>query len=208
MARGSTEESLLVKRYAAEHHCSVQWARQLRARKAPEWVAFCAGRPSPMKAKVAKPPIKPAARGEKGEQGAAAEQNDLARAQLVKQQSWDMLQAAVAAAASLDVDPIDRLALNRAVLQARKQYEDACKHERALAIEARRWVSLADVAGIVAALGRLAEVVSTWEVVLAGHLPEEMRPAFEDAYEKAMPSWNEGIRALDDYIQSRLPVPC
>ncbi|MBQ7023032.1 MAG: hypothetical protein IJN29_05585 [Akkermansia sp.] len=204
MARGSTEASLLVKKYAAEHHCSVQWARQMRARKTPEWVSFCAGRKVEATAplRVAKSPKK------KPSEGTGGEQSDLERAVLVKAQSWAMLQAAVEAATATAVDPIDRVALNRAVLQARKQYEDACKHERQLAIEARRWVSLADVAAIVGALGRLSEVIATWEVVLSGYLPSEMRPAFADAYEKAMPTWNEGIAALDDYIQAHLPVPC
>ena len=200
MARGSTEESLLVKKYAAEHHCSVQWARQMRARKSPEWVSFCAGRKSEraVKPKAVKAEVPPP----------SGELSDLARAELVKGQSWAMLQAAVDAATGSDVDPIDRVALNRAVLQARKQYEDACKHEKQLAIEARRWVSLADVAAIVGALGRLSEVLATWEVVLSGYMPEEMRPAFSEAYERAMPTWNEGIAALDDYIQAHLPVPC
>ncbi len=207
MARGSTEESLLVKAYAAEHHCSVQWARQLRARKSPEWLSFCAGR----RKEAVRAPKKPAPEGKASSAPVAkpsGELSDLARAALVKVQSWNMLQAAVEAASSAEVDPIDRVALNRAVLQARKQYEEACKHEKQLAIESRRWVSLADVAAIVGALGRLSEVLATWEVVLSGYMPEEMRPAFSEAYEKAMPTWNEGIAALDDYIQAHLPVPC
>ena len=204
MARGSTEESLLVKKYAAEHHCSVQWARQMRARKSPEWVSFCAGR----KVEAVRTPKKRAPEVKAEVPPPSGELSDLARAELVKGQSWAMLQAAVAAATATDVDPIDRVALNRAVLQARKQYEDACKHEKQLAIEARRWVSLADVAAIVGALGRLSEVLATWEVVLSGYMPEEMRPAFSEAYERAMPTWTEGIAALDDYIQAHLPVPC
>lgn len=211
MARGSTEESLLVKKYAAEHHCSVQWARQLRARKSPEWLSFCAGRKSEAgKAPKKRPPeVKVAAKASLPVPSSPSDElSDLARAELVKGQSWAMLQAAVEAATSSEVDPIDRVALNRAVLQARKQYEDACKHEKQLAIEARRWVSLADVAAIVGALGRLSEVLATWEVVLSGYMPEEMRPAFSEAYERAMPTWNEGIAALDDYIQAHLPVPC
>lgn len=204
MARGSTEESLLVKKYAAEHHCSVQWARRMRARKSPEWVSFCAGR----KVEAVRPPKKRVPEVKAEVPPTSGELSDLARAELVKGQSWSMLQAAVEAATATDVDPIDRVALNRAVLQARKQYEDACKHEKQLAIEARRWVSLADVAAIVGALGRLSEVLATWEVVLSGYMPEEMRPAFADAYERAMPTWNEGIASLDDYIQAHLPVPC
>lgn len=196
-----------MKKYAAEHHCSVQWARQMRARKSPEWLSFCAGR----KSESAKAPKKrpPAANASLPAPSSPSDElSDLARAELVKGQSWAMLQAAVDAATGSDVDPIDRVALNRAVLQARKQYEDACKHEKQLAIEARRWVSLADVAAIVGALGRLSEVLATWEVVLSGYMPEEMRPAFSEAYERAMPTWNEGIAALDDYIQAHLPVPC
>ncbi len=208
MARGSTEESLLVKAYAAEHHCSVQWARQMRARKSPEWLSFCAGR----RKEAVRAPKKPApevkAAPKVPKVAEDGELSDHERAVLVKSQSWDMLQAAVGAAADAGVDPIDRVALNRAVLQARKQYEDACKHEKQLAIEARRWVSLADVAAIVGALGRLSEVLATWEVVLSGYMPEEMRPAFSEAYERAMPTWNEGIAALEDYIQAHLPVPC
>ncbi len=200
-----------MKKYAAEHHCSVQWARQMRARKSPEWVSFCAGRKSEaVKApKKRAPEVKEAAKVSlPAPTSPSDELSDLARAELVKGQSWSMLQAAVEAATSSEVDPIDRVALNRAVLQARKQYEDACKHEKQLAIEARRWVSLADVAAIVGALGRLSEVLATWEVVLSGYMPEEMRPAFSEAYERAMPTWNEGIAALDDYIQAHLPVPC
>jgi len=104
--------------------------------------------------------------------------------------------------------PLARILPRTSLDYHKKLTEDACKHERQLAIEARRWVSLADVAAIVGALGRLSEVIATWEVVLSGYLPSEMRPAFADAYEKAMPTWNEGIAALDDYIQAHLPVPC
>jgi len=100
------------------------------------------------------------------------------------------------------------VALNRAAKEAREVYERACKHAAAAQVEAQQWVSVSSVASIRSAMQQLEDVVQNWETTLAGELPDSMRPAFHKAFQASRPAWNQGVRALDAYIQTLLPVSC
>lgn len=185
-----------VRRFAEHIGKSLQWARKLKRENAVEWQEFC----------------KPAAAAPVVRQvevlRADSAQDDLERAKEAKEMAWRLLCRAAAAAEQHDGDLTQQVALNRATREAREVYEKACKHAEKAHVTAQRWVSIETVAAIRDAMGQLADVLQNWETTMAGALPDEMRPAFHDAFQKGRPAWNAGVRKVDDYIQSLLPVPC
>lgn len=198
MPRRPTEESMLIKAYAAAHGCTVQWARRERKKNSQAWQGFLAERrgssvnnaqPADSVAFMPKQNIE-----------------ELERARLSKESAWQALQQATTIAQSYAGEDVATLAaLNRAVREARKTYEDASKYEKAQAIEARRWVPISKVEGMRCALPQLTEVVQNFRTAIAGKMPAEMRPAFYAAFDACRPAWNEGIRRVDDYITTLLP---
>mgnify|MGYP003299572811 CR=1 FL=1 len=182
----------MVKDFAEAHGITVQWARKLRKRNAPEWVTFCTG-PKETAAEVP--------------EGAPGPENELERAKRAMDMAWVLYERSAAAAEKGARVTVDQIALNRAAKEARDAYDKACKQHAAAQISAGQWVSVERVAAIRSATRRL-EDVQNFQTVLAGKLPEEMRPAFHRAFESARPAWNDGVRAIDDYIQTLLPVPC
>ena len=194
MARLSTAEGMQVQAFAAHLGKSVPWARKLKRENSKEWQEFIA--PAPVK-----PEPVPVLR-------AHGADDDLSRALDAKERAWMLFTRAADAAAACDGDMVQQVALNRAAKEAREVYERACKHAAACQIEAQRWVSISQVSAIRDALGQLADVVQNWETTLAGALPDDMRPAFHDAFQRSKPAWNGGVKKVDDYIQTLLPVPC
>lgn len=193
MGRITTAEGMQVRAFAEYLGKSVQWARKLKRENSKEWREFSA------------PPVQAPAPVVYRAHGA---DDDLSRALEAKERAWQLFCRAGDAAASCDGDLVQQVALNRAAKEARDAYEKACKHAAACQIEAQRWVSIERVAAIRDALGQLADVVQNWETTLAGALPDDMRPAFHDAFQRGKPAWNEGVKKMDDYIQTLLPVPC
>lgn len=173
---------------------SVQWARKLKRENSKEWQEF--SKP----ASVAPEPL-PVFR-------AVGADDDLRRALEAKERAWQLFCRAADAAAACDGDMVQQVALNRAAKEARELYERSCKQAEAAQITAQRWVSIEKVAAIRDALGQLADVVQNWETTLAGALPDDMRPAFHDAFSRGRPAWNRGVQAVENYIQTLLPVPC
>lgn len=194
MARLSTAEGMQVQAFARHLGKSVQWARKLKRENSKEWQEF------------SKPAPAPAPRVEVVRAHGA--DDDLSRALEAKERAWMLFTRAADAAAACDGDMVQQVALNRAAKEAREVYERACKHAAACQIEAQRWVSVGRVSAIREALGQLADVVQNWETTLAGALPDDMRPAFHDAFQRSKPAWNGGVKKVDDYIQTLLPVPC
>ena len=194
MGRITTAEGMQVQAFAAHLGKSVQWARKLKRENSQEWQEFIAVAP-------VKPEPVPVLR-------AHGADDDLSRALDAKERAWMLFIRAADAAAACDGDMVQQVALNRAAKEAREVYERACKHAAACQIEAQRWVSISQVSAIRDALGQLADVVQNWETTLAGALPDDMRPAFHDAFQRSKPAWNGGVKKVDDYIQTLLPVPC
>lgn len=194
MGRISTAEGMQVRAFAERMGCSVQWARKLKRENSKAWQEFC------------KPPVVKPERVEVFRAHGA--DDDLTRALDAKERAWMLFTRAADAAAACDGDMVQQVALNRAAKEAREVYERACKHAAACQIEAQRWVSIDRVSAIRDALGQLADVVQNWETTLAGALPDEMRPAFHDAFQRGKPAWNSGVQQVDAYIQTLLPVPC
>lgn len=196
MSRTPTEESLLVRAYAEAHGHTVQWARRERKKETAGWQSFLASRaaggaPVAAAVNVLRTPM-----------------TELERAEFSKDAAWTTLQQALAAAQGYKGgDYATMSALNRAVREARATYEAAAKYEKQQSIEAMRWVPIGKVEGIRSALPQLSEVVQNWRTTIAGRLPAEMRPAFYRAFDESRPAWNEGVRRVDDYIQTLLPCP-
>lgn len=194
MGRITTAEGMQVQAFAKHLGKSVQWARKLKRENSKEWQEFC------KPAAVAPEPL-PVFR-------AVGADDDLRRALEAKERAWQLFCRAADAAAACDGDMVQQVALNRAAKEARELYEKSCKQAEAAQITAQRWVSIEKVAAIRDALGQLADVVQNWETTLAGALPDDMRPAFHDAFSRGRPAWNRGVQAVENYIQTLLPVPC
>lgn len=190
MGRVSTAEGMQVRAFAAHIGKSVQWARKLKREGSREWREFCAG--GGVKRRL-EPRALPAGPGD-----------DLRRALEAKEVSWRMYVRAAETANEGAGDITQQVALNRAAREAREMYERACRHAADMQVQAGRWVSMERVVAIRDAMGQLADVVQNWETVLAGKLPDEMRPAFHDAFCAGLPAWNNGVKAVDDYIASLL----
>lgn len=193
MSRPSTAEGMAVRAFAEKLGKSVQWARKLKRENAPEWREFCSHRAAPVAApvEVIRQPV-----------------DDLQRAIDAKERAWVMFCRASEAAEKGSEVLVEQVALNRAAKEAREVYEKACKHAASALVEAQQWVSIERVASIRAAMKQLEDVVQNWETTLAGALPDNMRPAFHKAFQETRPAWNNGVRAVDSYIQTLLPVQC
>jgi hypothetical protein len=188
---------MAVRAFAAHLGKSVQWARKLKRENAAEWQAWNARRVEV----AAPPPVKEV-------EVLRAPDDDLQRAVAAKERAWHMFCKAAEAAEQGSSVLVEQVALNRAAKEAREVYEKACKHAAAALVESQQWVSIERVASIRAAMRQLEDVVQNWETTLAGALPDSMRPAFHRAFQESRPAWNQGVRALDSYIQTLLPVPC
>ena len=195
MSRPTTAEGMMVRAFAEHLGKSVQWARKLKRENAKEWQVFSARK---AEAPVVPPPV----------EVVRAPADDLQRAVDAKERAWQMFCRAAEAAEKGSEVLVEQVALNRAAKEAREVYEKACKHAAAALVEAQQWVSIERVASIRAAMRQLEEVVQNWETTLAGAMPDSMRPAFHKAFQESRPAWNQGVRALDSYIQTLLPVPC
>lgn len=184
----------MVRAFAEKLGKSVQWARKLKRENAPEWREFCSHRAAPpvvREVEVIRQPV-----------------DDLQRAIDAKERAWVMFCRASEAAEKGSEVLVEQVALNRAAKEAREVYEKSCKHAAAALVEAQQWVSIERVASIRAAMKQLEDVVQNWETTLAGALPDSMRPAFHKAFQETRPAWNNGIKAVDSYIQTLLPVQC
>ena len=184
----------MVRAFAEHLGRSLQWARKLKRENSAEWQAFCARKPEPARAAPVEVVRAPA--------------DDLQRAVEAKERAWAMYCRAAEAAERGSEVLVEQVALNRAAKEAREVYERACKHAAAAQVEAQQWVSVSSVASIRSAMQQLEDVVQNWETTLAGELPDSMRPAFHKAFQASRPAWNQGVRALDAYIQTLLPVSC
>lgn len=183
---------------------SVQWARKLKREGAPQWQAFLA-------AQVAgSAEVLPQVRG--GGVSAAlplpSPDEDLKRALEAKHRAWVIFDRSAAAAERGSSVVVEQVSLNRAAKEARDAYEKACKHAAAAAQAAGQWVGIDRVAAIRSAIRQLEDVVQNWETSLAGQLPDDMRPRFHEAFAASRPAWNKGVRRVDEYISTLLPMPC
>lgn len=189
----------MVKAFAEANGYTVQWARRQRAKNTGEWQSFLAER----------------ARGGTPVQGVAASvavlrspATELERAQYSKEAAWQTYTNALKLAQEYrGNDLAARAALNRAVREGQRAYEGAADYEKQQAIEAVRWVPIGKVEGIRSTFGQLGDVVQNLRTTIAGAMPAEMRPAFYKAFDASRPAWNEGVRRVDDYIQTLLPCP-
>lgn len=179
----------MVRSFARHIGKSVQWARKLKREGAPEWQAFVATRQqvlSPVQVPV----------------------SETERAQVAMERAWLLYCRAADAAEQGSSVLVEQVALNRAAKEAREQYERARKHYAEVMQEAGQWVPVARVLAMRQAMSALTDLVQNHETAISGHLPDDMRPAFHAAYAATRPAWNAGIKQLDDYLQSLLPVPC
>lgn len=189
MGRLPTEEGAQIREFAAKIGKSLQWARELRKKNAPEWQEFLGKRkvePELVEVEVA--------------------EDDLTRAQVAKESAWRMWQKATRVAASDGTAASVDASLVRVAMMARKTYEEACKHEKTLAVEAKLWVPLSAVMGMRAALPMLTDLVQQQRTVLAGRLPDECRREFYQAYDASNAAWNNGVQRVEDYFRGLLPV--
>lgn len=199
MSRRPTVEGMLVREFAQAMGCTIQWAGQLRKRKDKQWLDFLARRtPEGEKvATVATPGMVESA------------QDDLSRARASKQMAWDHYARAdeLARRAFGRPDAADCLpALQRAAAEARKSYEAAATYEHKLAVQAGEYVPIGAVQGMRAALPQIVECIQSLRTNVAGRLPEHMRTAFYQAFDLESPSWNEGIRKVDAYLETLMPT--
>lgn len=194
MSRKSTEESIIIKELARAENKTVQWARKQRRLATETWKKFVDA-----KAKQA-PPSAPAAPSVP-----ATDDTELARACWMASVAFDALTRAEQAARIYATDPAMSVTTARALREARKIYEESQRHQKRLEIEALQYIPATKVRDIRAAMGRLAEVVQQFRVNIAGRMPQEMRAAFYAAFDEAKGGWNDGIRAIDTYIENLLP---
>lgn len=194
MSRKSTEESILVKELAHAEGKTVQWARKQRRISSETWKRFVEG-----KAKQAPPPAPVAP------ESVVADDNELARARWMTTVAFDALTRAEKSARYYERDPGMCVTSARALREARRMYEEAQKHQKRLEIEAQQYIPVTKVRDIRAAMSRLAEVVQQFRVNIAGRMPQESRAAFYAAFDEAKGGWNDGIRAVDTYIENLLP---
>lgn len=190
---------MLVKEFARLQGCSVQWAGQLRKRKDKAWMDFLASR-TPDGQEVATV----ATAGQ-----IAGAKDDLARARVSKQMAWDnytradaMARQAFARPDAADVLP----PLQRAAAEARKSYEAAARYEHTVAVQAGEYVPLGAVQGMRGALPQLVECIQALRQNVASRLPVEARTEFYRAFDLELGTWNDGVRKLDDYLESLLPA--
>lgn len=200
MSRRSTPEGMTVRAFALHIGKSVQWARKLKREDSPEWQAYLARQASG--ADPAPPAETPAPAS------MHSPMDDLRRALEAKDRAWVIFDKAAKAAENGSKVLVEQVALNRAAKEARDAYEKACKHAAQAQQEAQQWVSVDRVASIRAALRQLEDVVQNWETTLAGLLPDDVRPKFHEAFTAAKPAWNQGVKTVNDYINTLLPVPC
>ena len=191
MSRKSTEESILVKELAAAEGKTVQWARGQRRKNTDVWCRFVEN-----KGKAAAP-VAP----ESGEVG----EDELDRARWMSAVAFAALTRAEKSARYYERDPGMCVTSARALREARRMYEEAQKHQKRLEIEALQYIPVTKVRDIRAAMSRLSEVVQQFRVRIAGRMPQEMRAAFYAAFDEAKGGWNDGIRAVDVYIENLLP---
>ena len=188
MPRKSTEESILVKELAAAEGKTVQWARKQRRLGTEVWKKFTETKSRP------------------GEQRAeVVEEDELARARWMARVAFEALTRAEKSARYYERDPGMCVTSARALREARRMYEEAQKHQKRLEIEALQYIPVTKVRDIRAAMSRLSEVVQQFRVRIAGRMPQEMRAAFYAAFEEAKGGWNDGILAVDAYIENLLP---
>lgn len=191
MSRKSTEESILVKELAAAEGKTVQWARAQRRKNTDAWCRFVEN-----KGKSAAPvPPEPSEVGE----------DELDRARWMTAVAFAALTRAEKSARYYERDPGMCVTSARALREARRMYEEAQKHQKRLEIEALQYIPVTKVRDIRAAMSRLSEVVQQFRVRIAGRMPQEMRAAFYAAFDEAKGGWNDGIRAVDVYIENLLP---
>lgn len=190
---------MTVRAFAEHIGRSVQWARKLKRENSPAWQAFLA-RQTVVKVE----PVAPAPPIE----STHTPMDDLQRALAAKDRAWSIFDKAAKTAERGSKVLVEQVALNRAAKEARDAYEKACKHAAQAQQEAQQWVSVDRVASIRAAMRQLEDVVQNWETTLAGMLPDDVRPKFHEAFTTARPAWNQGVKAVDDYINTLLPVPC
>lgn len=189
---------MMVKAFAEANGYTVQWARRQRARNTGEWQSFLAARSS-----GGTPVVGAAAVGVLREP-----LTELERAVMSKEGAWQTYTHAMKLAQDFSGSDISaRAAVNRALREAQKAYQDAADYEKKQAIEALRWVPIGKVEGIRTACGQLAEVVQNLRTTVAGSMPAEMRPAFYKAFDASRPAWNAGVKIIDDYILTLLPCP-
>ena len=188
----------MIKELAAREKKTVQWARGQRRKSTPLWRAFVETKSNPATATAEPPPAAPLP-------DAAPADAELSRARWMSASAFDALRRAEAAARHYESDPAMMVTAGRALREARRIYEDATRHQKRLEIEAQQYIPLAAVRDIRAAMSRLAEVVQQFRVRIAGRLPQDHRAAFYAAFDEARAGWNDGIRAVDTYIESLLP---
>lgn len=188
----------MIKELAAREKKTVQWARGQRRKGTPLWRAFVETKSNPSaggtewKPSATAPDVIPA-------------DVELSRARWMSASAFEALRRAEATARHYEGDPTMMVTAGRALREARRIYEDATRHQKRLEIEAQQYIPLAAVRDIRAAMARLAEVVQQFRVRIAGRMPQEMRAAFYTAFDEARVGWNDGIRAVDTYIESLLP---
>ena len=188
----------MIKELAAREHKTVQWARGQRRKGTPLWRAFVETKSNPATDITVPESSAPLP-------DPAPADAELARARWMSASAFDALRRAEAAARHYESDPAMMVTAGRALREARRIYEDATRHQKRLEIEAQQYIPLAAVRDIRAAMARLAEVVQQFRIRIAGRLPQEMRSAFYAAFDEARAGWNDGIRAIDTYIESLLP---
>lgn len=191
MSRKSTEESILVKELAHAEGKTVQWARKQRRIGSETWKKFVETKRKP----VREPEVATAGTGD----------DELERARWMATVAFAALTRAEKSARYYERDPGMCVTSARALREARRMYEEAQKHQKRLEIEALQYIPVTKVRDIRAAMSRLAEVVQQFRVRIAGLMPQEMRAAFYAAFDEAKGGWNDGIRAVDTYIESLLP---
>lgn len=195
MPRKSTEESILVKELAAAEGKTVQWARLQRRRDSEVWKKFKENKGRGAGGEAVPVPVA----------GDGNDDDELARARWMTSVAFGALQRAEKSARYYERDPAMCVTSARALREARKMYEEAQRHQKRLEIEAMQYIPVTKVRDIRAAMSRLSEVVQQFRVRIAGRMPQEMRSSFYAAFDEAKGGWNDGIRAVDVYIENLLP---
>lgn len=178
--RKKTEEGLLLETYARERGITLRAAQNHRAAKKASWVAWCQAR-----AGVAAP-------------------GDLQRAEEMRDEAWRQWIAVSdkhRAAVKSGVGAQTIATLGRAASAALARYTAAQAAAQDVALKVRALVPRGDVDKVKQAVGELGAAFVGMRSWVASRLPDEMLPAFYDAWGASVGSWNAAVEKINETIE-------
>lgn len=166
MGRGMSARGDQIRAFSAAAGISERAARNHRAKNSPAWSEWLKKQSAPPP-----PPAPP-------EKSAALSEYD--RAIAARDSAFDLLTRLAASAAS--AAPAELPPITRALSDARKNWELACRHAESAAVRARRLIPIETVLAVRdEVIPPLADALSTWQNNIAQRLLPQDRPAFFNA---------------------------